>query len=141
MIQIDILEFITLTANILTLSACIGLIFGVVIQPRRERANWYFAGFLLVLAAWALTSLLLGVPSITLLPVARRGFYLYITCLGLVPPTFFLAITAFCDIRERLVRIMVGLSFVLVPLAFLLLWTDRLLVIHIADAAVRRGAQ
>ena len=138
MIQIDILEFITLTANILTLSACIGLIFGVVIQPRRERANWYFAGFLLVLAGWALTSLLMGVPGFSFLPEARRGFYLYITWLGLVPPTFFLAITAFCDIRERLVRIMVGLSFVLVPLAFILLWTDRLLVIHLD--ALPRGA-
>ena len=65
MIQIHIPDFITLTANILTLSASIGLMFGIVIQPRRERANWYFAAFLLVLAAWALSSLLLGVPGMT----------------------------------------------------------------------------
>ncbi len=116
------IHFITILANLLTLSATIGLTFGILVQPRRERTNWLFSLFLLVLTAWAGISLLLRVPGMSLLGDNRTALYLYLTFLSLIPPTFFRAVIEFCQIRERPIQLLVRLSLLLVPLGLILLW-------------------
>lgn len=122
-------DFITITANILTLSAAIGLMLGVILQPRRERANWYFALFLAMLGLWAYASLVLRIPGLNLLGHSQ-GFYLYLTGLGLTPITFFFATLAFCGVHTRLTRLLSVAALLLTGVTLVLLWNGSLVVVH-----------
>ncbi len=85
---------ITITGNILTLSTVIGLLFGMLAQPRRERLNWYFAVFLGSLGLWAYASLARLVPGMALMDETRR-FYLLVMAVSFVPLTYFFFIIVF----------------------------------------------
>ena len=130
-------DLITITANILTLSAAIGLMLGVILQPRRERANWYFALFLAMLGLWAYASLMLRIPGLNLLG-RTQGFYLYLTGLGLTPITFFFAVLAFCGIHTRLTRLFSVAALPVTGITLVLLWSGSLVAVN--EANIPSGA-
>ncbi|MFC1959240.1 sensor histidine kinase [Chloroflexota bacterium] len=122
-------DFINVTANILTLSICIGLLFGVIAQPKRQKNNWWLALFLLTLALWALTALLINLPSLALLLNRQVSLYCYFMWLSLIPITFYIATITFCAINTRLTRILTPLSLPLLAIAWGLLWTGNLITL------------
>ncbi len=129
-----LLNFISITANVLTLSATIGLLFGVIIQPRRERSNWAFALFLAVLSLWAFVTLILRIPGLNLFTSPSTALYLHLTSLGLTPVAFYFVVVTFTDIKARPARLLRWVSLPGTLLFLLLLWGRQLAVID--DAAL-----
>jgi signal transduction histidine kinase len=122
-------SFLSVTANILTLSTALGLMFGVIVQPRRERANWFFALFLAVLALWAFSSLLISLPELHTPFKASHSFYLYTTFLGLTPMTFYFAAISFCKIKTRLTRAINIATLPLLIVTLIVLWSGNLFLL------------
>lgn len=130
--QISLEDFVGILANILILGTAIGLIFSILIQPRRERANWWFAVFLVMLAGWSFSGIVSSLPELQIFIPPRTGLFLYISCLGLIPVTFFVAAMSFCQISTPLTR---GVSLFAIPavvLALILLWSDQLFIVDFA---------
>ncbi|MBN1964647.1 MAG: response regulator [Anaerolineae bacterium] len=134
-----LLDFITVTANILTLSASIGILFGVLIQPRRERANWLFAIFLVLLGLWAYTSLMLRLPSINLFTNASQAFYLYLSGLTLTPIAFFYAVITFCNIQHPLAMRVAWVALPATIVFAVLLWSGQLVQVQLDQFAPGEG--
>ncbi len=122
MSQARLLDLITIGANMLSLSAAIGLLFGVIVQPRRERANWLFALFLITLSVWSFASLVLSVPALDTTLDPTSSFYIYLSCLGPIPLIFFVAALSFCRIRTVLTRLMTALTIPLAIIGIVSLW-------------------
>lgn len=119
-------DFIGITANIITLGVALGLLLGVIAQPRRKRANWWFAAFLVMLALWSYCGIILTIPEMQAVIPAHTGLHLYIASLGLIPVTFFFTATAFCRISTALTRGVSLLTAPVVAAAFVLLWSNQI---------------
>ncbi|MBN2472657.1 MAG: response regulator [Anaerolineae bacterium] len=119
-------DFIGISANIIALGVALGLLFATLVQPRRERANWWFAAFLLTLAVWGYCGIVLTLPQMQGVITARTGLHLYIGSLGLIPITFFFAAMAFCEISTTLTRGIALITGPVIAAAFVLLWSDQL---------------
>lgn len=136
MSQLIFEDFVGITANILILGAALGLMFSILNQPRRERANWWFAAFLLMLAAWSFSGIISSLPEIQAFIPARTSLYLYITSLGMVPVLYFMATMSFCGISTPFTR---GATLFAIPgvvLAILLLWTDQTFLVDFTTLPV-----
>ena len=129
MIQNTPQDLIAIITNLLTLSAAIGLLLGLIFQPRRERANWYFALFLTVLALWAYAALIMRVPELSVLPGQTHSVYLRLSSLGLVPVAFYQAAITFCRIQARPARILGWMALPLSLLFLALLWSNQIAVV------------
>ena len=128
-------DFITITGNILTMSTAIGLMFGVIVQPRRENANWYFAVFLSMLAMWAYSSLALRFPALNPFLSRTQAFYFYLSGLGLTPIAYYLAIISFCNLRTRLYRILSAIAIIGIALIIVLIWAGVLVQFDSSELA------
>ncbi len=132
--QVIFEDFVIITTSILSLSAAIGLAFGVVFQPHRESANSWFGLFLASLALWSGAALVLALPMLRVGLDLKTGFYLYVAGLGLIPVTFYFAAIAFCGIRSLFTRLIGLLTPVILVIMLVLLWTDRLFILDIPPA-------
>jgi signal transduction histidine kinase/CheY-like chemotaxis protein len=120
---------ITITGNILTLSTVVGLLFGMLAQPRRERLNWYFAVFLGSLGLWAYASLSRLVPGMALMD-ETRNFYLLVMAVSFVPLTYFFFIIVFCKANTRQVRVMAVAGVLVFIGVMVLLWNDQVILYY-----------
>ncbi len=119
-------DFLGITANIIALGVALGLIIGVVMQPRRERTNWWFGAFLLALAVWGYCGIILTLPEMQSIIPPHTGLDLYVSSLGLIPVTFYFTVTAFCQINTPLTRGVSLLTAPIVAAAFVLLWSNQI---------------
>src|SRR5690606_5879163 len=65
-------------ANGLSLSISVGLIFVMLIQPRRTRLNWLFSVFLASMALWAISAIVRKVPELSLLSETDNFYFQFI---------------------------------------------------------------
>ncbi len=130
--QLTIFDFIGISANTLTIGVAIGLLFGVLVQPRRERANWWFAAFLVALAGWSYSGILNSIPGMQQFVPAQLDLNLYISGLGLTPVLFFLAAVSFCQIETSLTRAVTLFTIPAVTVGLLALWAGELYVVDFA---------
>jgi signal transduction histidine kinase/DNA-binding response OmpR family regulator len=122
----ELAEIITNTANILAMSSAVGLMFAVLVQPRRERLNWFFALFLVFLAIWAFASLSRNVEDLRIVD-EETTFYLMISALSLTAFSFFLFVMEMYGQPGIVFREM-RLALPIVTVAVLaLIWTDNAL--------------
>jgi signal transduction histidine kinase len=96
-------DALLIIANWIAMSMACGLIFAVLVQPRRDLTNYLFAGFCVALALWSLASLMGYLPQMRLGLSASSVFYLGITAVGLTAATFFYFVVSFTKPKSSLV--------------------------------------
>ena len=119
------LDALNVFVNTIALSAAIGLIFVMVIQPRRQPINNWFGLVLVFLVGWAFFSIARIRPDLSPLD-ETQNFYAMFTGLALTPLAWWLFVSALCQPRsywEPPLRI--G-AVVLTGVFLLLLWSDQL---------------
>lgn len=114
---------INIIANLLVLAMSLGLIFSLLIQPRRAPSNYLFALFCLCLACWGLVSLTLAAPEI------QSGWdnvvllKSYLTSMVATAASFFLFTLVFLKPEGISARILSFASPVLFLIVALIIWT------------------
>jgi signal transduction histidine kinase len=108
----------TIILNILTLSVASGLIFTILIQPRRDRSSYLFAALSATLALWSLVSL---VVLFTPLPyqIERQ---LLATVISLTTLAFLFFTARFIDASDAVTRILTKTSPIVWAIGVLLAW-------------------
>ncbi len=111
--------------NGLALSIATGLIFVMLIQPRRSALNIWLAAFLGTLALWAYFAIARIAPNKILFGEAA-DFRLSMTGLLTTPITVYLYANALARPRNYFEPVLRSLAVVLVVVAVALVWTDNL---------------
>ncbi len=107
-------SMINILANLLVLSLALGLVFALLIQPRREVTNYLFAFFCACLACWGIVSLILAIPEVQAGWDSAQLLQLYLISMLLTAMSFFIFILVFTKPEGVVARILT----VLAPLAF-----------------------
>lgn len=119
------IELITIITNQLALAVACGLVFTLLIQPRRDTATYTFALFCLSFAVWSLISILRLIPDVGFEISDQTLRRLQITMLGLTATGFFLFIVIFLKPTDQFSRIFTGLMPIAVIGTIVLVWIAR----------------
>lgn len=116
---------LVILANWLALAVASGLIFVVLLQPRRERINHFFAFFCFSVALWAFTSLMGALPEMRFGLSMETVFYLSVTTLALTALSFFFFVGELVSREMRLVRWLMFAALPLFATALLAIWSGQ----------------
>ncbi|RMG71893.1 MAG: hypothetical protein D6711_14270 [Chloroflexi bacterium] len=117
------IEIITIMTNQLALAVACGLVFTLLIQPRRDMATYTFALFCLSFAVWSLLSILRLIPEVGV-DVADQTLHRWqITMLGLTAVGFFLFIIVFLNPADRFSRILTAIMPIAISITIYLVWS------------------
>jgi signal transduction histidine kinase len=108
-------------AHGLSLSISVGLIFVMLIQPRRTRLNWLFSAFLASMGMWATFAMMRKVPALSLLSETHNFYFQFI---GMVttPIALYLFVIVFARRTSRVSLALIAWAGVLVVATIVLLW-------------------
>ncbi|NLF74733.1 MAG: hypothetical protein GX573_03485 [Chloroflexi bacterium] len=108
-------------ANGLSLSISVGLIFVMLIQPRRTRLNWLFSVFLASMSLWAVSAIVRKVPELSLLSETDNFYFQFI---GMVttPIALYLFVIVFSRRMGRAALALTAWAAVVVVATVVLLW-------------------
>jgi signal transduction histidine kinase len=115
-------EIAVIGAYVLALAVSLGLIFAVIVQPRRERAMTMFALFCASLALWSVASLMSAIPQLRFGIGGEATLYLTTIAVALTAVCFFLFVVVFTKPQGAIVRwLILSLPIVLI-IGSALLW-------------------
>ncbi len=121
----DLQNIIVVLANLLALSMAGGLIFSVLIQPRRESIVYLFTFFCISIGLWALTSLMRVLPSLRFGLPDTQVVYLMATSNALTAISFFIFIVAFARAKGPVIRLLTLCLPVIFVAAIFLVWSGQ----------------
>lgn len=115
---------VLLLINGLALSVAAGLIFVMLILPRREAANRWFALFLVALGLWAYFAMARIIDDMS--PFNEtENFYLLFMALAAAPVALYGFVVSLIKPRDGLAPVFLGWGVVYAAVMILLLWSDR----------------
>lgn len=135
MIELSLLtKTLNITVDLLVLALSLGLVFSLLVQPRRDRSNLLFAGFCLSLGFWALTALSLSAPEIEL-SISTDGMRrLQATAILMTVAVFFFFVVVFSKPEGSIAAALLFALPVWVLAALVLTWTGQVFSIDaVAD--------
>jgi signal transduction histidine kinase len=106
------LDAIALLLNLILLMMAGGLIFAVLVQPRRGLSSTLFTGFAAMLVVWGLASLVLNAPQDWMNLTDRTLLSVKAAAMALVIAAYYLFVLAFINPQGRTVRILTLLGVV-----------------------------
>jgi signal transduction histidine kinase/CheY-like chemotaxis protein len=116
-------------ANVLSLGAATGLIFVMVIQPRRTALNGWFTLFLTALGLWSVAAIVLHYPEIS--PLSEtHSFYMAFTGLVVTPLTLYVFVVVLCRPGDRLSQALAIWAGIGSGLLVVLLWAGKVVIYH-----------
>jgi len=108
-------------ANGLSLSISVGLIFVMLIQPRRTRLNWLFSVFLASMGMWAAFAMVRKVPALSVLS-ETHNFYFQFTGMVIAPIALYLFVIVFSRRATRATLALTAWAGVVIVATVILLW-------------------
>ncbi len=123
-------DAVIIYANGLSLCISVGLIFFMLIQPRRTAINGWLALFLASLGMWAFFTMSRAAPDISPFK-ATHNFYFLFTGLTCTPITLYMFVVELCRPKDRLARLLALWAWIAIPLMLLLLWSNQ--IVHYKD--------
>lgn len=112
-------------SNLITLSIASGLIFVVLIQPKRDQTNNLFAFFCFCLGLWGLTHLMNAVAGMRFGIQPQSLLNLLATALGLTAFSFFMFVVRFAKADGRMARYLMRLLPVALIFGLVVVWSGR----------------
>lgn len=110
-------------SSLIMLSIMSGLLFAVLVQPRRDRTNFLFSLFCGSLLLWSLIALTGPLEGLRFGLGERIRLHLLASAIGLSSLTFFLFVVRFAPASGRLSGRLVAASPVLLVVALILIWS------------------
>lgn len=110
-------------SSLIMLSIMSGLLFAVLVQPRRDRTNFLFSIFCASLLLWSLIALAGPLEGLRFGLNERLRAYLLSSAIGLSSLTYFLFIVRFADPQGKLIKRLVVVSPLLLIAALVIIWS------------------
>jgi signal transduction histidine kinase/CheY-like chemotaxis protein len=122
-------QAVTVVVNWLALSIATGLIFMLLIQPQRNRYNWWFALVLLALSVWAYFAMARVIPDLSPLD-ETQNFYMLFMGLAWAPVALYGFVTSLVRPHDGIAGVflvagILALNAILVPV-----WTGHVVRYH-----------
>ncbi len=109
-------DFISVIAALLTLSISVGLIFAILVQPRRTRINWYFTLFALSVSVWSAGAIFRNLNQDVVTFDDKAQFDMQVVGLILSVLCFYFFLVSFLHVERTWVRIA---SYVALPMSLI----------------------
>ncbi|MCL4876875.1 MAG: HAMP domain-containing histidine kinase [Anaerolineae bacterium] len=107
-------DFISVLAALLTLSISLGLIFAILVQPRRTRVNWYFTLFALSVSVWSAGAIFRNLNQDVVTFSAKTQFLMQVIGLILSVLSFYFFLVSFLHSERFFVK---PASYLALPMA------------------------
>jgi len=118
----DIINIIT---NLLALSLAAGLIFALMVQPKRDLTTYLFVAFCISVGIWALASLARTIGELETAFGTEGLLRLQFTAMGLTIASFFMFVVIFLNPGGRTARIVILTLPVVLFVTLVLIWTGQ----------------
>ncbi|MBZ0309387.1 MAG: hypothetical protein K8I82_25205, partial [Anaerolineae bacterium] len=109
-------DFISVITALLTLSISLGLIFAILVQPRRTRVNWYFTLFALSVSVWSAGAIFRNLDQEVVTFTDKTQFDMQVVGLILSVLCFYLFLVSFLKVELAWVRVF---SLIALPVSFI----------------------
>lgn len=129
MIDLTPLQVFGLIANLISMSMAGGLVFAVLVQPRRELTNYMFSIFSVIMGLWGLTAILVMLPPAWLQIEDVVMFRLRLSAVGLLVITYYFFVITFIQPDGVAVRIITLIGVLAILFSLGVIWSGQMFVI------------